>query len=118
MATQGIFTVDDLYAGRAREYHHSRSLPRFTLTTETGWSEIFQSDSDVISTTQKIVHVDHLTKFENGKSVSFLESVTLQPFTYVHWLLISFAIVFILTLKAVAIYYCCRYYYKTRKVRE
>ena len=115
MAAYGLFTYDDLYAGRAKEYHYKtiviKSLPRI---------DSFRSEQNNID---GLVHkqenlLESILSTTIQPSTDTVQSVPFDSFSYVHWLLISFAIILILILNFIAIFYCYRYCKKTSKARR
>jgi hypothetical protein len=102
MATQGFFTLDGLYAGKAKEYY--QKTISFLAFTSDDQSSLISTANDDESTTTEIT--------ENVYKV-----IRQNSFAYFHWLLIALAVFLTVLLSIIAIYFCCQHCTKKNKRR-
>jgi len=113
MAVNGLFTYEDLYAGKSPNYHQR---PSSSFTPNERFSVL-----NIPTTTTTIIPTSHFEKLvlsreieSNTKLNKFADVI---PFTYFYWLLVVLAILLTLTLIIVFICYCRTFFknYKTRR---
>jgi hypothetical protein len=104
MATRGFFTLHDLYAGKAKQYHHHQISHTPTLSTVepvdsvlTNVDVLFENVKHRIESSSSIVPM-----FEQDAQ----QLVRLGLFAYLHWFLLALAILLSLALVIISIYYC------------
>lgn len=121
MATSGLFTYRDLYAGKPEYYHQQRSfqLLSSSATIESLWIANITTNDSAISEPIDIVNLIPLTVIESSTSSNSLyKLVQLVPFAYFHWFLIGLALLLALVLAIIFTTYCCNHCRKNNKTRK
>jgi hypothetical protein len=115
MAVNGLFTYEDLYAGKSSNYYH-RPIPQLSSS----WtSHPILSVLNIPTTT--IVPTSHFGKLFSSTEIEPSDKLnkvaTFIPFTYFYWILVILAILLTLTLLIVFICYCRTFVknYRTRR---
>jgi hypothetical protein len=116
MAVNGLFTYEDLYAGKSPNYYR-RPIPQVSssLTSNSLLSVLN------IPITTTIVPTSHLAKLVSSKEIESSTKLNklpdIIPFTYFYWILVVLAILLTLTLVIVFICYCRTFVkkYRTRR---
>ncbi|CAF0932612.1 unnamed protein product [Adineta ricciae] len=115
MATSGLFTYHDLYAGRPESYHHRKTF-RLLSSDTTQISPTLTTVIDTLSSTIVPIESNSSTTIEyDNKLKQFVQQI---PFTYFHWFLIGLAALLALLLTVVFTYYCRSYCRKHKRSCE
>ncbi len=120
MAVNGLFTYEDLYAGKSPN-HHQRPILQISSSSSFTPNELLSVLNIPTTTTTTIIPTSHFEKLvlsreiESNTKLNKLADVI--PFTYFYWLLVVLAILLTLTLIIVFICYCRTFFknYKTRR---
>jgi hypothetical protein len=116
MAVNGLFTYDDLYAGKPPNYYH-RPIPRISSSV-TSYPLLSVLNVPVTTT---IVPTSYFAKLVSSKEIESSTKLNkladVIPFTYFYWILVVLAILLTLTLVIVFICYCRTFLknYRTRR---
>ena len=112
MAVNGLFTYEDLYAGKSQNYHS-----RFDLQS----SSFISHELDIPLTTTNIVPTSYFEKLvlstDEISSTKSNKLVNATSYTYLYWILFVLAI--LLTIALIGVFICyCRTFLKNYAARR
>ncbi|CAF1040589.1 unnamed protein product [Rotaria sp. Silwood1] len=118
MAVNGIFTYEDLYAGKFQDYHR-RLIPQVSSSFTSNQHSLVLNI--ITTTTTTSVSTSHFSKLisstEIESNIKLNKLTDVIPFIYFYWLLLLLAIFLTFALLIIFICYChnCFKNYRTRR---